>query len=297
MSKNVSTSSAKHPSSMCSEGYAPAPFPEDLYQTIATRLSHRHRKHHYDAWPIMSSPAMSYYPNILAELDASGWWLDHIARCAEVSQSIMVAAMVDNGDLSVPEIHRLAQNFGCRLEYIAAPVLSLVDPSTNKGRCRRRQLKELVHRTDGMDRFLYDLNSKDVLPTLESGQPVTYAAYRWACKRLLDLLDQKTRDIAKQQRTRTAPLPTKSEQNVQPTSLTTRIQIARKRKDAQALADRLSWIREYVSNTKILGEEEYATTEDLFALAKLSTQDLFGAFILAIEYGRAIGYQTAQSEL
>lgn len=51
------------------------------YQLMAIYQRSRHATHECENWPdrSTSAPAVSRYPNILAELDASGWWIDRIA--------------------------------------------------------------------------------------------------------------------------------------------------------------------------------------------------------------------------
>lgn len=264
--------------------------PESIFRIIADRQCHRHQAERGEDWPTFSTPAASRYPNILAEMDGSGRWLDHVARCAEVSQPIMAAVMVNNGELKAQELRRLARSFGCRPEYLSSPELSLVDPSTNKGRARLHRLKELVEQTEGLDCFFYRIHSKDVLPALESGQPVTYAAYRWACRNLQDVLEQRARDVARQQRTRTTELP-----EAKTAGLDVRVQLARAKAELRKRTTRLAEIRKFAASVKV--GEEYAKPIDLLALETLSARDLFSAFILAIDYGRAIGYKAAMGEL
>lgn len=178
------------------------------YQQLAIRQRNRHIGKRGEHWPNKpaSALAMSRYPNILAELDAFTRWLDRIARYAMVSMEIMAEAMEDNGELSWQELDGLRQGLGCRLGYLGSPVLSMVNPNTNKGKARLHRLRELVRQTDGMERFSYSNFSKDVLPTLESGKPVTYAAYRWACKHLEDVLYWHSLETAQRRQIRTVRL-------------------------------------------------------------------------------------------
>lgn len=287
---NLSVEAIKRPCPPCAKGNAPARSPDATFQMIADRQCHRHQAERGEDWPTFSTPAASRYPNILAELDGSGRWLDHIARCAEVSQPIMAAVMVNNGEMTAQELRRLAQSFGCKPEYLASPEFSLVDPSTNKGKARLRRLKELVEQTEGLDCFLYRIHSKGVLPALERGQPVTYAAYRWACRSLQDVLDRRTRDVTKQQRTRTAELP-----EAKAASPGIQAQLARANVELRKRTTRLTEMRKFAAGVK--AGETYAKTADLFALETLSARDLFSAFVLAIDYGRAIGYKAAKGEI
>lgn len=290
MNNHVSAAAIKRPCPPCAKGRAPSHSPDAIFQMIADRQCLRHQAESGEGWPTFSTPVASRYPNILAELDGSGRWLDYIARCAEVSQTIMAAVMVNNGDLKAQELCRLARSFGCKLEYLSSPELSLVDPSTNKGRARLRRLKELVEQTEGLDCFFYRIHSKDVLPVLESGQPVTYAAYRWACRNLQDVLEQRARDSARQQRIRTAELP-----EVKAAGPGIQVQIARAKEEHRKRTARLAEIRKFAAGVE--AGEEYAKPVDLLALETLSARDLFSAFVLAIDYGRAIGYKAAKGEI
>ena len=290
MSNHISEVSVERPGPLHTESRGPARSPEAIYQVIADCQCRRHQTERGEDWPTCPPPAASRYPNILAELDGSGRWLDHIARCAEVSQPIMAAVMVDNGELDAQELHRLARDFGCKPEYLASPELSLVDPSTNKGKARLRRLKELVEQTAGLDCFLYRIHSKGVLPALESGQPVTYAAYRWACRNLQDVLERKARDAARQRCTRTAELP-----EAKAADPGIQVQLTRANVELRKRTTRLAEIRKFAAGVK--AGEEYAKPIDLLALETLSARDLFSAFILAIDYGRAIGYKAAMGEL
>ena len=296
MSNHISEVSVERPGPLHTEGRDPARSPDAIYQVIADCQCRRHQAERGEDWPTFPLPPVSHYPNILAELDGSGRWLDHIARCAEVSQPVMAAVMVNNEGLSFQELSRLARDFKCKPGYLASPELSLVDPSTNKGRARLRRLKELVEQTAGLDCFLYRLHSKDVLPALERGQPVTYAAYRWACQKLQDVLDQQARDTARQQRIRTCGLSADWDAKEDtPATLGVKIQLARTQAEIRKRAARLVEMRKFSADVN--AGEEFATHIDLFALETLSERDLFEAFILAINYGRAIGYKAAMGEL
>ena len=112
------------------------------YQVMAVYQRNRHTAEKCEYWPDKpeSMPAISRYPNILAELDVSGMWIDRIARYAQVSMEIMAAAMEDNGELSFMELRGLTRYFGCKMEYLSSPILSMIDPTTNKGKVRLKHL-------------------------------------------------------------------------------------------------------------------------------------------------------------
>ena len=267
------------------------------YQVMAIYQRNPHSGQGGEYWPDKSESmlAISRYPNILAELDVSGTWIDHIARYAQVSMEIMAAAMEDNGELSFMELRGLTRCFGCKMEYLSSPALSMVDPTTNKGKIRLKHLKDLEQRTRGMERFLYHIHSEDVLPKLESGKSVTYAAYRWACRNLQDVLDSKEQEEARQQRTRTSALaPTGAPKGGQ-ADLHTRLQQARKRAEFQKLDRRLSEIRKCVDDVN--PESPDTLMDDLYALAHLSRLDLHGSLMLAMAYGQVLGCRATTGEV
>lgn len=268
-------------------------FSDKPYQIMAVYQRSRHATHECERWPdrAIPSPAVSRYPNILAELDASGWWLDRIARYAQVSMEIMAAVMEDNAELNRGELRGLTRCFGCKMEYLTAPVLSMVDPATNKGKARIRYLKDLLRQTEGMDRFFYQLNSNNVLPQLENGKSVTYAAYRWACRNLQEVLDRKAWDEAQQRRTRTEAQPAAKRFPARKADLATRLRQARERDKAREMESRLAEIRKYVDDAK--PEIGCGSSKDLLALAEFAKRDMFGALLLAIVYGQAQGCQVA----
>lgn len=267
------------------------------YQVMAVYQRSRHKEEKCEYWPdkAESMPAISRYPNILAELDASGMWIERIARYAHVSMELMAAAMEDNGELSFMELRGLTRCFGCKMEYLYSPALSVVDPTTNKGKVRLKHLKALEQRTRGMERFLYHLRSEDVLPKLESGKSVTYAAYRWACRNLQDVLDSKEQERISQQRTRASALaPTGAPKGGQ-ADLHTRLQQARKRTEFQKLDRRLSEIRKCVDDVNPGSPD--TLMDDLYALAHLSRLDLHGSLMLAMAYGQVLGCRAATGEV
>lgn len=66
------------------------------YQLMAVYQRSRHSGHKSEYWPDKpeSAPAVSRYPNILAELNASGMWIDRIARymnhrCCTLKSSLL----------------------------------------------------------------------------------------------------------------------------------------------------------------------------------------------------------------
>lgn len=271
-------------------------FTDRPYQVMAVYQRERHSGQEGEAWPNKpaSTPAISRYPNILAELDASGYWLDRIARYAKVSMEIMAAAMEENGELSWDELKGLKRCFGCKLDYLISPALSMVDPATSRGKARSIHLKDLAQQTEGMDRYFYDKDSKDALPALERGNAVTYAAYRCACKRLQDVLDGKEREAMRQQQTRTGELlPVQIPKEVR-ADLSTRHRLSRERARISAFKSRLSAMKKYADSAEH-NMGDFITIQNLHDLLEFSKRDLAGAIILAARYGSAIGLAKSRS--
>lgn len=142
-------------------------------------------------WPgkSVNAPVETLYPNLVAEM---GWgfpWLRLPAEFAGVSQEIMAAVLEDNEELSCLELLRLGRYLGVPVGYLAAPDMSFVDPSTNKGKARRRYLADLLKQAEGLDLWRAEL----VLSSLREGRAVTYASYRCAIKELSDAIDRNQR--------------------------------------------------------------------------------------------------------
>lgn len=160
-------------------------------------LIRRQRKQHIEAgygWPgkPVNAPASTRYPNILAELDWGSPWLYIMAEFAGVSQEIMAAVMEDNEDLSAVEGFKLARYLGVSMEYLFSPELSMVDPSTNKGKARLRKLTDLIHEAKDLeDDLLWRWKIEWVRDDLQNGTPVTYASWRYACREIEEAQERK----------------------------------------------------------------------------------------------------------
>jgi len=140
----------------------------------------------------INAPAETRYPNLVAELGWSCPWLYLLAEFADVSREIMAAALEDNEELSFPELFRLSRYLGVPLEYLTAPDFSMVDPSTNKGKAKRRKLADLARVwADKLDCWGWKV--KLVLDALNNGKPVTYASYHWAVGELESAADRHRR--------------------------------------------------------------------------------------------------------
>ena len=156
-----------------------------MNNTILQDLIQRHRYWHIKSgygWPGKSiyTPAETHYPNLVAELGYSVPWLYSMAEFADVSTEIMAAVLEDNEELSFVELWRLSQYIHAPCGYLTAP-LQIVDPKTNKGKFRRRQLFNLMEQAKA---FKQEIRSwwkiEKIRGALQGGDTVTYSAYRWA---------------------------------------------------------------------------------------------------------------------
>lgn len=166
----------------------------NMLQYMIQEQRYRHIRAGY-GWPgkDVHADAETRYPNLAAELGWSMVWLYLIADFADVSREIAAAVLEDNEELSGPELRRLARGFGIPRSYLTAPKMCLVDPATNKGKFRRRTLAEMYRQADGME-ILRHWQVEEVLDALNSGRPVTYAAYRWAIDTLQDAISAHQRE-------------------------------------------------------------------------------------------------------
>jgi len=134
-------------------------------------------------WPgkTLNAPAVTRYPNILSEIDASGMCLWCPAQHAGVSKEIMAAVLEDNEELSILELCGLCALYRCKRSYLCAPTIQIVNPATNRGKVRLRQLSSLIKQVDGLEVFSM-WSIEQTRDAMERGERVTYAAWRQACQ-------------------------------------------------------------------------------------------------------------------
>ena len=147
-------------------------------------------------WPgkPLNAPAATLYPNILAEIDASGMYLWCPAMHARVSPEIMAAVLEDAEDLTLGELRGLCSLYERAPEYMAESTLRIIDPTTNEGREKRCEMEDMLKQANGLDfslRFLVE----DVLFAMDNGKPVTDAAYRKAATELFEVLNPKRKPL------------------------------------------------------------------------------------------------------
>lgn len=145
-------------------------------------------------WPgkPLNAPAATIYPNILAEIDASGMCLWCPADHANISQEVIAAVLEDGEDLTLGELLGLCRLYMRDPEYMADSTLRLIYPDTDEGREKRRKMEAMLKQAYGLDfplRFLVE----DVLSAMDRGKPVTDAAYRRAEDELQDVLHKEQR--------------------------------------------------------------------------------------------------------
>ena len=147
------------------------------------------RRHNGYHWPgkSLDANAITRYPNIVAEICASGMWLWCPAEHANVSPEVLAAALEDNEELSLLEVRGLARLYGCTIAYLTAPELAVVDPTVNKGKRRRRVLEDMAKQVGPLKHEQFRV--ENLLGAMGRGYIVTYAVYRQTINLLIDAAD------------------------------------------------------------------------------------------------------------
>ena len=160
-----------------------------VIQSLARQV--RYRNIQSGGWPgkPLNATAVTRFPNILAEVEASGMWLWCPAQHANVSVEVMAAVLEDGEELTIEELRGLCRLYGSKPSYMVTPTIQMVDPDTNKGKARRRALADLIKQTEGLDYRRWMVES--AFSPLNSGEAITYASYRWAVGELQDALDRR----------------------------------------------------------------------------------------------------------
>lgn len=142
-------------------------------------------------WPGHYGPARSKYPNLAAELVAREWQIGTPVEAARVSREVLAGVIEDGDILDAKELRSISDRLGISNQYLCSPVLSMVNPMTNKGRCRIAILKRLLEAAEryGVYCGLFHNTAHVTLAQMERGTPVTYASWRWACQRINDALE------------------------------------------------------------------------------------------------------------
>lgn len=175
------------------------------YRSIWEREAWRQLWHcEKKAGPVKRDPR-TLYPNVLAELEASGVFMCTVRGHIQVSQEILWAVMEDGEPLTEGEMRKLANLFECRSDYLRAPTLQIVYMESNRGKFRRAMLGAMLQRIPPMpgEDFYTEVQREraaEVYQAMESGNPVTYAAWHWAMSRC-EYVMQKQRWTASKPRT------------------------------------------------------------------------------------------------
>lgn len=163
---------------------------ETLYKRLYLYQRRRYIIESGRLWPGRSNaePPATCYPNILAELAASRLTLDMLAEYARVTPEIMAAVLEDCEQLRVKEFRRLAFRLDADPEYLTAPLLWLVEPESDEGKCLVRRLDELTVCAVGLE-VAQMQETKGIKARLTGGKPVTYAELRWGYRRLSEAIE------------------------------------------------------------------------------------------------------------
>ncbi len=155
-------------------------------------------------WPgkEANEEVITLYPNLFAELGGHVPWLKTFAQYAEVSPEIMAAILEDGEEMTDAEQVHLAWRINRKRGYLFASRLQIVDPTTNKGKYRRRLLREKSQEADGLD-VLSPAIPQRTLEALENNCPVPYGIYLDAMERLQEAIDYEHREAERSRRTRT----------------------------------------------------------------------------------------------
>ena len=163
-------------------------------QSLADELRFMEKR---SCWPgkPMGAPAETKYPNLLAECVGSNRFMCSFAGAAGVSDKIMAAVLEDGEELTETEIRRVSMVCAAPLGCVTAVKLQTVDPSTNKGKRRRRELNDLIDEAGAIPvRGRWQVDR--VRSRLNSGESVTYSAYSWARYLIEDAIEDAKQTVA-----------------------------------------------------------------------------------------------------
>lgn len=130
-------------------------------------------------------PAHSWYPNLAAEMEATQYSAATVKNWARISGELLAAVLDDYELLQFDELYALSRLWDCPLKYLGVGTLQTVDPATNKGKLRRRELRDLMADAAGAEHYQKHL-AESTLADLEAGKTITYAQWRSA----MDILER-----------------------------------------------------------------------------------------------------------
>lgn len=125
------------------------------------------------------------FPNLVAEMSASGYSFCTFANHANVSPEIILAVIQNSESLLASECLALANLFSCNMECLFGHSMQMVDPATSEDKTLLHRLVDLSTQL-GDYTSIYRARTQGVIKNLQAGRCITYAEYRWA---YIDLLD------------------------------------------------------------------------------------------------------------
>lgn len=160
-----------------------------FYNTIVyfERNKHNRSPESPCRWPgkRLNAKAFSKYPNIVAFMRYSvSPYIITAAEIASVSPEKMTAVIEDNGNMTTDQLSRLANQWGCPVQYLESSSLLLIDPKTIRGKWQARKIEDLLHDTKGLEVPKNDGNDwvSALWNSLQDNRPVTYASYMFAVR-------------------------------------------------------------------------------------------------------------------
>lgn len=139
-------------------------------------------------WPgkRLNANALSKYPNIIAFLRCSvSPWVPSAAEIAGISPEEMAAVIEDNGNMTKEQLSRLANQFGCPVQWLESPSLLQIDPKTIKGWGLAKKIEDLLNDAKGL--ALPENGEKwveMVERSFRANETITYASYVFAIRTL-----------------------------------------------------------------------------------------------------------------
>lgn len=119
----------------------------NMYQTVIENLRRGYPELPWNTTKT-AADAVTMYPNVAAELLNAGIHYDSVCRQANFSEDILVAVMEDGEPLEHSEIIKLCRLWECKLGYITSNKLQIINPATNKGKCKLWELESLYNLLD-----------------------------------------------------------------------------------------------------------------------------------------------------
>lgn len=112
----------------------PGDFRQDPTTENIIRLLRERETAGNGAWPGEGKEKpVTHYPNLAAEILAAQYSLCCPAEHANITEGLLADVLEAGAKLHFNETIRLAKLFGCNPDYLAAPVLQIVDPKRRRG--------------------------------------------------------------------------------------------------------------------------------------------------------------------